>query len=358
MGTSKLSLGAFFSSRTGRIVLHVVFWLVYLNSPIFLMEAGSYSPKGILVFEVLNLLFIPYYYLLAYYLIPRFFKLRLLPIFFLIWVASYTLMSFGVQQLAVVSLPELSTETEVAVFKKVAETPAFYFPEFFRMIFVTMLPLTIMLMRRYSRISTQQTELKRLNADLELNYLKAQMNPHFLFNSLNNIYSLSLQRSDKTPGLVLQLSDLMRYMLYECNAPSVPLDRELQFLRDYTDLEKVRHGEKVRIDFTVKGDTQQKMIAPLMLLPFVENAFKHGVNAQLGPAWVEIHFDADAPAGGCSFEVRNNKPAQHEHAQRRHGGIGLENARKRLDLLYPGKYNLDITDESSLYAIRLIIDKL
>lgn len=355
MSRLKLSPGAFFASGTGRVILHVVFWILYMNSPIFMMEVNTFSSNGILLFEVMNLLFIPYYYLLANVLIPKLFTLKRSPLFVVSWVGSYVLMAYCVQQVSIHFLYTLTTEAEIATFKKVAETSPTYFPEFFRMIFVTMVPLSIMLVRRYARISTQQTELKRMNADLELNFLKSQMNPHFLFNSLNNIYALALQQSEKTPGLILQLSDLMRYMLYECNAAQVALDKELNFLRDYIGLEKVRHGEKVKIEFNIKGETSQKQIAPLLLLPFVENAFKHGVNAQLGPAWVSVDFNAEDPEGGCTFVVRNNKPVKTEKTSSRAGGIGLENARKRLDLLYPNKYLLHVDNHNEVYQVELKI---
>ena len=124
---------------------------------------------------------------------------------------------------------------------------------------------------------------------------------------LNNIYSLSLQKSDKSPEMILKLSDLMRYMLYDCNVQRVDLEREVQFLQDYIDLEKIRHGDKATINFTVTGVTHEKKVPPLLLIPFVENAFRHGINAQLGNAWVRIDLRLDDHQHDWIFIIENNK---------------------------------------------------
>jgi LytS/YehU family sensor histidine kinase len=194
-----------------------------------------------------------------------------------------------------------------------------------------------------------------MNTELELNLLKSQINPHFLFNTLNNIYSLSLQKSDRSPEMILKLSDLMRYMLYECNVPFIDLQREIQFLQDYIDLEKIRHGEKVEILFSVQGAPDGLKIPPLLLIPFVENAFKHGVNAQFGNAWVHISLLLEN--NHIVFEIKNNKPQTAAQRNLNSSGIGIENAKKRLQLIYPNKHVLEINDLSASFHIKLSIDK-
>jgi len=123
---------------------------------------------------------------------------------------------------------------------------------------------------------TQQLEKEKLEA--ELKFLKAQINPHFLFNTLNNLYALTLKKSNKAPEIVLKLSSLLDYMLYECNAPFVSLDKEIQLIKNYISLEKLRYGNRLKIDFTVEGNTSEKQIAPMLILPLVENCFKHGAS--------------------------------------------------------------------------------
>ena len=210
-------------------------------------------------------------------------------------------------------------------------------------------------MRRLVRIYVERTELIKMNTELELNLLKSQINPHFLFNTLNNIYSLSLQKSDRSPEMILKLSDLMRYMLYECNVPLIDLQREIQFLQDYIDLEKIRHGEKVEILFSVQGAPDGLKIPPLLLIPFVENAFKHGVNAQFGNAWVHINLLLEN--NQIVFEIKNNKPQTATQRNLNSSGIGIENAKKRLQLIYPNKHVLEINDLPATFHIKLSINK-
>jgi two-component system LytT family sensor kinase len=192
-----------------------------------------------------------------------------------------------------------------------------------------------------------QRDLENQRLTAELAFLKSQINPHFLFNSLNSIYSLAYQRSDNTPGAILKLSEIMRYMLYECNDNKVALDKELQYLQNYIDLQKIRFGDKAYIDFKVDGEVGDQQIVPLLLIAFIENAFKHGVaNDPKSPIILYIKLDD----GRLNFYIENKK---HTNNRDSAGGIGLNNVRRRLDLLYPGKYNLDIRDEIDTYTCEL-----
>jgi len=194
--------------------------------------------------------------------------------------------------------------------------------------------------------------LQRNNLELELDFLKAQINPHFLFNSLNNIYSLVEETNEAAASTVLKLSDLMRYSLYESNARSVPLSREIMFLRDYTALEKIRHTSDIRIDFEVDGDFDRYFIPPFILIPFVENAFKHGLGF-IGNGWVEINIRMEGPQ--LILKVNNSKAPLPDLVERKKVGIGLINVKKRLDIYYPGSYHLEITNEASEYRVFLQI---
>jgi two-component system LytT family sensor kinase len=187
----------------------------------------------------------------------------------------------------------------------------------------------------------------RRDLSAELAFLKSQINPHFLFNSLNSIYSLAYQRSETTPEAILKLSEIMRYMLYECNDNKVSLVKEIQYLNNYIDLQKIRFGAKAFIDFKVEGNIEDQQIVPLLLIAFIENAFKHGVvNNPLAP----IRLLVDVDEAHLHFYVHNKKHTNNRDAM---GGIGLNNVRRRLNLLYPGKYNLDIHDETDTYTVEL-----
>ncbi len=341
-----------------RVFLHISFWLLYLSSPFYSYINQDLSKYSYVILILANLAFLPYYYLVAYSLIPRFFNKQKWPFFIISTLLSYTLFSWVCQLIMRAFFDKLVTEHEITIFSESLKRSVLDPLEFFRMVIVTLIPLSIMTMRRYMRMNAAHANLIKLNTDLELNFLKSQINPHFLFNTLNNIYSLSLQKSDRSPEMILKLSDLMRYMLYECNVATVSLKREIQFLEDYIALEKIRHGDKAEITFTVEGETENKNIPPLLLIPFVENAFKHGINAQFGNAWVHIKLKLDTNATAFLFSIENNKPTLPEPKKQLNGGIGIENAKKRLHMIYPKTHQLRIEETNNTFIVELSIEKL
>ncbi|KAA8475717.1 histidine kinase [Arcticibacter tournemirensis] len=192
--------------------------------------------------------------------------------------------------------------------------------------------------------------LERRNAALEaeLNFLKGQIHPHFLFNTLNNLYGLTLSGSDQSPQMVLKLSGILRYMLYECNTDRIELQKEVQMISAYIELEKIRYGERLDVQFSVNGDYDNIEISPLLILPFVENAFKHGTSEQVGNCWINI--DLQLQNRRLKLKVSNSKPEPAEHpADPSEGSIGLKNVKKRLELLYPDAYKLKLFDEGELF---------
>jgi LytS/YehU family sensor histidine kinase len=194
-----------------------------------------------------------------------------------------------------------------------------------------------------------QAEKEKARAELQL--LKAQVHPHFLLNTLNNIYSFSLENSPKTPGLILKLSSLLSYMLYDCKAEEVLVEKELEIMKNYTDLEKVRYGNKIDISWSVSGDFKDKYIAPLLLLPLLENAFKHGTSELLEKPWLSIDLSLINSSLKC--KIANSK---NETIQVNHGGIGINNVLKRLQLIYPDKHTLKISDEKNFFVVSLWIE--
>ncbi|MBC7826514.1 MAG: histidine kinase [Chitinophagaceae bacterium] len=183
---------------------------------------------------------------------------------------------------------------------------------------------------------------------IELESLRSQIHPHFLFNTLNNLYSLTLSSSTAASLVVVHLSDLLRYILYECKEPEVPVDKELQMLKKYVELEKLRYGNRLDIGFTTEGNTSQFAISPLLLLPFVENSFKHGVSEQIDQCWINIHVHIHNNA--FTFQVSNSRIARTRQPM---GGLGMDNTRKRLQLLYDGRHDIKITEESEVYTVKL-----
>ncbi len=198
----------------------------------------------------------------------------------------------------------------------------------------------------------QNQELLQQKLESELKFLKSQIHPHFLFNTLNNLYALTLDKSDKAPEVVVKLSDLLSYMLYECNVPRVPLEKEINLLRDYLELEKMRYQSELKVDFDVQGRVNGKMIAPLLLIPFIENGFKHGLSKQIENPWINIHLEVEDYK--LTFLVENNKPLVDKKDESGYSeGIGLKNVKRRLNLIYGDDYNLEVKDEHGVFNVLL-----
>ncbi|SDG42695.1 sensor histidine kinase [Chitinophaga filiformis] len=193
------------------------------------------------------------------------------------------------------------------------------------------------------------TEKEKLNA--ELSYLKAQINPHFLFNILNTIYSLAIEKSDQTGTAVVKLSQMMRYVISDAGNHLVPLSREIDYLSNYIELQKLRFGDSIPLSFTVTGKATGQLIAPLILISFVENAFKHGVNAAEN---TDIRITVNIDEKQLYFKAFNNKVTVLE-VQETTGGLGIENTQKRLQLLYPGSHTLLIRDEEHYFEVSLLL---
>lgn len=184
--------------------------------------------------------------------------------------------------------------------------------------------------------------------EAELNALKNQLNPHFLFNTLNSLYLLALKKSDKTVRVIENLSHILDYMLYRCDKKYVLLRDELLLINKYIELEQIRYGKKVRIFFD-ESITGEERIAPLLLLTFVENAFKHGVSEAIEHAAITIHVENKQNV--LFFKLENTKPGATQTVERK--SLGLSNIKKQLELLYPNKYQLNIVDKSNTYTTEL-----
>lgn len=196
-------------------------------------------------------------------------------------------------------------------------------------------------------------ELKQEKITAELKFLKSQTNPHFLFNTLNSIYGLSLENSPKTPNLILKLSDILSYTLYESDTKKTELRKEIQLIQNIIDLEKERYAERVEIEFNREGNIGDLLIPPLIFIPFVENSFKHGVKDEIKNAWIRIKVKAIDR--NLYFEIENSKPATVYPSSE--GGLGLKNIARRLELIYGNRQNLYIEDKKSSFLVRLSIKK-
>lgn len=206
------------------------------------------------------------------------------------------------------------------------------------------------------KIALDRLILDKEQKENELRHLKAQLNPHFLFNTLNNLYGLSVAESKMLPGLMLKLSDLLRYSLYDTGHHYVPLQKELDYITNYIELERIRLSSRTDIELVVTGDAGEQYIAPLLLIVFVENGFKHFSVAKGGQAFVRINIDC---RDGCLRMTARNSldPGSiSSTTPAKKGGLGLKNVRQRLDLMYPEQYTLTINREAAVFEADLQID--
>ncbi|SIT93967.1 sensor histidine kinase [Pontibacter indicus] len=199
--------------------------------------------------------------------------------------------------------------------------------------------------------SRRNLYLQKVNSELELNFLRSQINPHFFFNTLNSLYSLVFD-NERAAKIVLDLSDIMRFSLYEAKGERISLEREIKFLSDYIGLEALRHDSRVQIayEFDVNGHEQQEL-PPLLLVNFIENAFKHGIHNTIERAWVKVSLQCQD--GILVFKVSNSRPTRETVGEKANSGIGLENVKRRLNILYPERHELVIREEASSFHVML-----
>jgi len=208
--------------------------------------------------------------------------------------------------------------------------------------------LAVVLLSMTLRISHRWRQAEKEKLTSQLSYLKGQINPHFLFNTLNSIYYLSLEKSAKAPDAIIRLSNMMRFVISDANDNFVDLAKEISYVTNFIELQKLRLGNTASLSYKISGTTVEKRVAPLILIPFIENAFKHGVNPEeLSCILVDIEI------GDKELTLNVNNKKVHRHYTHVKSGLGIANAKKRLDYIYPGKHVLTINDEPKDYIVTL-----
>lgn len=330
-----------------RFLLHILLWLAYVAVEL-IANLPHYRDKRELLRQTvffLPVIAVPFYFV-AYFLVPRLlwsgkkllFWLTSIVVFLFVMIFRLQWESFywSLQGEHVIRLP----------LSKISKN-------LFRDYAVIALGVCLKIIRdwdRKDRLATRLTEEKR---DAELQFLRAQIHPHFLFNTLNNLYGLALKKSPHTPDSILKLSNLLDFILYECNAEKIPLRKEIELIRHYIELERLRFGERLDLRFEAKIPQDGLLIAPLLLLPFVENAFKHGA-ANTASDRVFVKIDLAVEGKTLFFQVENSKSNRHiKNPENGHKGIGLRNVEKHLALLYPGRYELEKVEGEEVFLITL-----
>ena len=340
-----------------RYVLHILFWIgiVVYDVLIWGLVDGKYGEKLVSTLVELPIKMAAAYFTL-YVIIDKFLVKGKYVTFLLLLVVS--MIGFGVL-LRVVGYYFIYP----VYYPEGLSIPLFFPPKILIAIFYTYswvaVVSTFHLIRYYYRHqqeaqrllqATQQLEKEKLAAELKL--LKSQINPHFLFNTLNNLYVLTLNNSENAPHMVHKLSELMSYMLHDSNQREVLLSKEIHYIRNYIDLEKLRYDDRLEVTFTNYVSQEDVMIAPLLMLPLIENSFKHGARDQLEGGW--IHVDVNIIENVLILKVENNKP-EVSKGNDSASGIGLDNLRKRLDLLYADRHTLQLFDEDDVFMAVLKI---
>jgi two-component system, LytTR family, sensor histidine kinase AlgZ len=338
-----------FSSKY-RVWRHVAFWAVYTVIVAFTWQnVGKSFQQNLfngLVWLPVRML---YCYPLMYWVLPQFLlkgKYTQFAFIILLWAIAGLILNYLFRAYVFIPLQEQINLTSINRNPWEANS-------FLALTTTAGVTSVIILFKHWMRSQQERMQAEKEKVVSELQLLKAQVHPHFLFNTLNNIYSFSLENSSKTPEMILKLSSLLSYMLYDCKAEEVLLEKEIEVMKNYIDLEKERYDNKIDISVNIEGDVKDKFIAPLLMLPFLENAFKHGTSEQMDKIWLSMDISVHKFTLRC--KIANSK---NEVIPFRETGIGIQNVKKRLRFLYPGRHELKIADEGSFFVVSLSAELL
>jgi two-component system, LytTR family, sensor kinase len=335
-----------------RIVWHILFWVSYIGVLIFVW--GAYN-KNFQKETIAQSLFLPEKLMATYFIIYFLFPQYLMKGKYLLFSAWFM----------VVMLGSGCVHWSVAYF---IAKPIIYTNETWGSFFdpVSLLKSSIQTYPvvgvacfiKFVKFWYEQKQnaqlLKQEKLEAELKFLKSQIHPHFLFNTLNNLYALTLKKSDLAPEVVLKLSQLLDYMLYECDVDKISIQKEIDLVQNYIGLEQLRYSQRLNVSLEIEGDALGKTIAPMLILPFVENSFKHGLSDKQGDVWIKIFIRVED--NYIKILVENSKSeTQKANKESYKEGIGLKNVQRRLELLYPQAYELIVEDWINSFSVALTI---
>lgn len=360
-----------FTDKRYRIALHVLFWSVYMFLLLVVgyflndqMNPGwQFDYMDVLGILVANLLLMGVTYYLSIFLSYRSFFIKrkyIRGLFYLIiCIIIYIQLFYFINYLAIRiaesygrPLPPYTKSVATYINKGYGyfmTTPSLIFQLAISYFFYLFLPISCKFLRDQVRMQKKQSDLQKKNSQLEMDFLKAQIHPHFLFNTLNNIYSLITHNENKKSAeMVSGLSSLLRYALYDGKADFILLEKEIGMIKDFIGLEEVR-TDNLHLDLKMPPNIPSAKVPPFLLLPLIENAFKHGANAQLNHPCVKIEIDISDDQ--LCLQVRNS--FDHEYRKENSGGLGLLNLKKRLDFYYQDNYSLETEEKDNIFIATL-----
>lgn len=345
-----------------RWMLHVLFWALFLSlNYLRMVQSGIFNnpkfpaPFPALTFTIFFIAVFCQSYIVLLWIIPLYKSKKK----YIFWFYLLTSVLFGFliyilgSKMVINEIPVMRVNPDFEILPMMER----------RMMMYIFLSSVFIAFYYFVDIYDRQKEIRRLEQfktqkiALESSFLKSQINPHFLFNTLNNIYALSLKKSPQTPVIIERLESLLHYMLYECKADLVPLENEFTFTNSYIALEKLRHKEEqCKVTINIKGDITGHQIAPLLLINFLENSFKHGTKTSFGNSW--INMEIEVTNKDFRFNLQNSKPTNpiHQTFSEYRGGIGLKNVKRRLEILYPRRHKLTINNNPDHFEVDLILN--
>lgn len=335
-------------------VFHMVFWIIYFAFNV--ARWGHYFGDYAYAFQS-NLVEFPIHMILVYFNLYFLLK-RLIPQNITLYVFCLAL-SVLVMSIVRIALTYEFVTTDIYRESTIEQdglyNANYLIAVFIGELYVVGLTMAIKLTIDWVNSEKKSQELAQSNLETELSLLRSQMQPHFFFNTLNNLYSLTLEKSDQAPETVLKLSEMMSYVVYKgCNSQA-PLINEIEHLHNYLNLERIRYDSRLSVNFNIDGKIADQKIPPLILITFLENAFKHGTSNTLGE--ISIDIDLKVEPGRISYKVQND---YHEESasNKKVSGIGIENTKRRLDLVYKNDYALHIQKNNGKFLVELSIPPL
>lgn len=341
-----------------RALTHTLFWLTLFFIAPITSDGSIKNTWEAFIFRgvALPMKIIPTYFL-VYYLIPRFFQKKkyiLFSIYFAISAVFFTII-YRFNNIHIAETLAGLDEPKESLLQIIYELKFTMSTYFLRTYFYAALFMSLKAFKDGEIKKRQIVALEKEKAKTELNFLKAQIHPHFLFNTLNNLYALTLDKSDEAPEVVAKLAEMLDYMLYQCKDAKVLINKEIELLQHYIDLEKLRYGNRLQLTFEHSTDNAQALIAPLILISMVENAFKHGVSGAMQAVVIKISLKVKN--NHLYFQVFNTKASNTQSNPMDYKkGIGIKNIQRQLELIYPDQYDWQVTETETSYEVNFHIN--
>ncbi len=343
----------FILKKLSQGVLHLLFWIVILIFFTFLFSVGRKNDSGSFYFSLFLMpvtiatTYVSIYKLIPEYLVTkRYFRFTIYSLYLLIISAYIIFFSifYSFTYLIRFDYSDISSISRNVLFVIISVYLVTIIVSAFKILKINLKNTT-----KTSKLETKILETQLKLKENELNYLKMQIHPHFLFNTLNTMYGFALKKADETPEMILKLSNLLDYLLYQIDKPFVDLNDEVNHIKDYIALEQLRFNDRLKVNLVEDHQSKHNKITPMLFLPFVENSFKHG---QIENEKLEIDIIILSAINSIHFNIKNKARALETSNQ----GIGLDNIKKRLELLYKDHYQLEITTKNNMFEVNLILN--